>query len=124
MINSLFFKVVLSLIGFLYFLLFATKFLFTTCHHSYEIKAKSDINMLSKAIELYRHDHGKYPDSLELLSKNYLHRVPIIDPWGNQYSYTKNNQKVILHSFGDPSKNEPISHVLFKKNITNPQEWL
>jgi general secretion pathway protein G len=56
-------------------------------------RAKSDIDIISKALEMYRNDHGTYPTTTQGLSilidqksKTYLDSLPF-DPWGNEYQY-------------------------------------
>jgi general secretion pathway protein G len=58
-------------------------------------KAKSDIRALSSALQLYKLDNFKYPDTsqgLEVLvaaggrDKGYIDRLPN-DPWHNPYQY-------------------------------------
>lgn len=56
-------------------------------------RAKSDIDIISRALELYRNDHGSYPDTTQGLhvliepeGNAYLDYLPI-DPWGSEYQY-------------------------------------
>jgi general secretion pathway protein G len=56
-------------------------------------RAKSDIDILSQALELYKKDHGTFPDTIQGLSvliapegNTYLDNLPT-DPWGNEYLY-------------------------------------
>jgi general secretion pathway protein G len=71
-------------------------------------QAKTDIQTLGKAIELYRMDQGQYPEELiELMSqeteegesKSYLKKM-VKDPWGNEYNYLPiddNNYELISY---------------------------
>lgn len=52
-------------------------------------KAKSDIQAIESALNLYRLDHHTYPttdEGLEALVSDYLPRAPK-DPWGKPYLY-------------------------------------
>ena len=52
-------------------------------------KAKQDIRALESALNLYRLDNFRYPntdDGLESLVPKYLDRLPE-DPWGSAYQY-------------------------------------
>jgi general secretion pathway protein G len=56
-------------------------------------RAKSDIDIISQALELYKRDHGTFPDTIQGLSvliapegNTYLDNLPT-DPWGNEYLY-------------------------------------
>ncbi len=54
-------------------------------------KAKADIEILIKAISLYRIDNGAFPSSLSQLtttSPPYLSREIPSTPWGGEYGYT------------------------------------
>lgn len=47
-----------------------------------------DLVQLATALELHRHDHGVYPESLEALAPAYLDHIPV-DPFeGKPYEYT------------------------------------
>lgn len=59
--------------------------------------AKTQINLLDEALQLYRLDVGRYPSKLECLTENFDQegcwdgpyikpRIPL-DPWGNKYYY-------------------------------------
>lgn len=57
-------------------------------------KAKQDIRALESALNLYRLDNFRYPntdDGLESLVPKYLDRLPE-DPWGNTYYYLSPGQ--------------------------------
>ncbi|SMB94714.1 type II secretion system protein G (GspG) [Desulfonispora thiosulfatigenes DSM 11270] len=53
-----------------------------------EAKAKADIKIIETAVELYKMDEGKYPDSLDKLKSKYLKSIPN-DPWDNDYKLGK-----------------------------------
>ncbi|MGB1271662.1 MAG: type II secretion system major pseudopilin GspG [Endozoicomonas sp.] len=84
--------------------------------------AKSDIETISQALELFRLDNGFYPSmdqGLEALVKKpsstpearnwnpdgYLKKVPV-DPWGNPYMYLQpgNHGKYDLYSLGSDGR--------------------
>ena len=75
-------------------------------------KAKTDINTLEQAIEMYRLDMNSYPESLEALvelsdddarfrSEGYIKFLPD-DPWDNPYlySYPGDNGAVDIWTYG------------------------
>ena len=74
--------------------------------------ARTQIEQLSSALELYFLDVGRYPRELEGLLENdtgrdvwngpYLARTEVIprDPWGNDYVYTLEGQSFELMSLG------------------------
>jgi general secretion pathway protein G len=75
-------------------------------------KAKGDLSVLSKALELYYEKVGVYPstkDGLKSLveSEKFLDNLPK-DPWGKPYYYkspgVKNTNKYDLWSFGKDAK--------------------
>lgn len=78
--------------------------------------ARSDIQQIGNALELYRLDNGQYPSSdqgLDALveepagypearnwsSEGYLKRLPV-DPWGEPYFYFNEDRSVEVYSFG------------------------
>ncbi len=78
--------------------------------------ARSDIQQIGNALELYRLDNGQYPSSdqgLDALveepagypearnwnSEGYLKRLPI-DPWGEPYLYFSEDRSIEVYSFG------------------------
>jgi len=81
-------------------------------------RAKADIASIGLALDLYELDLGKYPSSLEDLTKRevppelgegvtwngpYLKKGLPTDPWGRPYKYdpeSKNNRDYDLWSFG------------------------
>jgi general secretion pathway protein G len=75
--------------------------------------ARVQIKMLGQALDSYRLDVGKYPNSLQGLFENdsrtiswqgpYLKKKVPDDPWGNSYQYIypgKHNNDYDLYSFG------------------------
>jgi general secretion pathway protein G len=51
--------------------------------------AEADIRYISKSLELFYSDKGRFPtteDGLEILLNSYVDRLPK-DPWGNPYNY-------------------------------------
>jgi general secretion pathway protein G len=82
--------------------------------------ARSDIQQIGNALDLYRMDNGHYPSTdqgLEaLVSKpsgypeprrwnadGYLKRVPI-DPWGDKYLYFNEERNAEVYSLGSDRK--------------------
>lgn len=82
--------------------------------------AKSDIQAVSNALELYRLDNGHYPSTdqgLEALvnepsgypeprnwdPEGYLKNVPV-DPWGEPYMYINEGRNYDIYSFGADRK--------------------
>jgi general secretion pathway protein G len=71
-------------------------------------KAMSDLGELQKALELYKLEAGKFPDSLEALTKPPKEgENPILksgkvpkDPWGNDFFYQKEGSKITLYCLG------------------------
>ena len=78
--------------------------------------ARSDIQQIGNALELYRLDNGQYPSSdqgLDALveepagypearnwnSEGYLKRLPV-DPWGEPYLYFSEDRSIEVYSFG------------------------
>ncbi len=69
-------------------------------------QAAMDIKTISNALDLYKSEFGKYPDSLDALVKERIlkeKKVPK-DPWGNEYVYinpgSNNPDGFDLYSFG------------------------
>ncbi len=69
-------------------------------------QAAMDIKTISNALDLYKSEFGKYPDSLDALVKEKIlkeKKVPK-DPWGNEYVYitpgSNNPDGFDLYSFG------------------------
>ncbi|MCH7743288.1 MAG: type II secretion system major pseudopilin GspG [Proteobacteria bacterium] len=78
--------------------------------------ARSDIQQIGNALELYRLDNGQYPSSdqgLDALVEEpagypearnwspdgYLKRLPV-DPWGEPYLYFSEDRSIEVYSFG------------------------
>jgi len=69
-------------------------------------QAAMDIKTISNALDLYKSEFGRYPDSLDALVKEKIlkeKKVPK-DPWGNEYVYinpgSNNPDGFDLYSFG------------------------
>ncbi|MDR1925977.1 MAG: type II secretion system protein GspG [Planctomycetaceae bacterium] len=62
---------------------------------------------VSSALELYQHDNGNYPDSLDAIVPKYLGEIPI-DPFSidNKFTYKKTDTGYILYSFGTDKKDD------------------
>lgn len=84
------------------------------------VKVKQDIMAIQSALDLYKLDNGFYPSTdqgLDALvvepttspvpsswkSDGYLESVPV-DPWGNAYQYTNDDEKVKIYSEGPKGK--------------------
>lgn len=93
------------------------------------VKAKQDIMAIENAMDLYKLDSGFYPSTdqgIEALVKKpssepvprnwkeggYLQQVPM-DPWGYQYQYINENEKIKIFSYGPKGKegNSEISNM-------------
>ena len=78
--------------------------------------ARSDVQQIGNALELYRLDNGQYPSSdqgLDALveepagypearnwsSEGYLKRLPV-DPWGEPYLYFNEDRSIEVYSLG------------------------
>ena len=76
-------------------------------------QAKIDIGTISNALDLYKTEFGRYPDSDDGLSRLVEEKilkekkVPL-DPWGNEYVYiypgSNNEDGFDLYSFGPDGK--------------------
>ena len=111
-------KVILSAFVFVPILVVLAAYLYgaPTCSiNAFELKTKSDISVVGKAIELYRQDKGSLPKNLGQLVGEYLEEPIKMDPWGEDYKYISNENEFILFSYGNPEKNELIYHVQRKK---------
>jgi len=72
--------------------------------------ALSQISSLETALDSYRLDMNRYPDSLAELMENesgsaswngpYLRREVPMDPWGNDYVYQSDGRSFTLLSYG------------------------
>ena len=69
-----------------------------------ENKVSADLYTIGNQFELFRLDHGAYPDEIEELVDGYLKSVPM-DPWGNKYQMKIEEGKIILFTF-NPSKTQ------------------
>jgi general secretion pathway protein G len=84
------------------------------------VKAKQDVLAIQSALDLYKLDNGFYPTTdqgLEALvskpsstptpqnwkSDGYLQQLPM-DPWGENYQYTNENDKLRIYSYGPKGK--------------------
>ncbi|MES2218066.1 MAG: type II secretion system major pseudopilin GspG [Pseudomonadota bacterium] len=84
------------------------------------VKAKQDILAIQSALDLYKLDNSFYPTTdqgLEALitkptsnptprnwkSDGYLQQLPV-DPWGENYQYTNDNDKLRIYSYGSKGK--------------------
>jgi general secretion pathway protein G len=84
------------------------------------VKAKQDVLAIQSALDLYKLDNGIYPTTdqgLEALvtkpssnpspqnwkSDGYLQQLPK-DPWGENYQYTNENDKLRIYSYGPKGK--------------------
>lgn len=84
------------------------------------VKAKQDILAIQSALELYKLDNGFYPTTdqgLQALvtkpsipptprswkSEGYLQSMPQ-DPWGQDYQYINDDEKIRIFSFGAKGK--------------------
>lgn len=84
------------------------------------VKVKQDLLAIQSALDLYKLDNGMYPTTdqgLEALIKKptsspipqnwksdgYLQQLPM-DPWGQEYQYSNDNEKLRIYSFGPKGK--------------------
>lgn len=73
--------------------------------------AASQVDNLESALDAYRLDVGRYPETLEGLSENdtgrdawagpYLRGAVPKDPWGNDYFYQPGDKDFVLMSYGE-----------------------
>lgn len=85
------------------------------------VKAKQDILAIQSALDLYKLDNGVYPTTDQGLhalvakptanpiprnwkSDGYLQKLPI-DPWGEDYQYLNENDKLKIFTYGPKGKN-------------------
>ena len=81
--------------------------------------AKSNVAMISIAVNQYHSDVGNYPASLNTLtSKNgtlgpWLNNIALTDPWGTTYMYTYDNinKKSAVWSYGANKQNNSGANV-------------
>lgn len=84
------------------------------------VKVKQDILAIQSALDLYKLDSGRYPTTEQGLdalvhkptaspipnnwkSDGYLQKVPV-DPWGEEYQYSNDNDQLKICSFGAKGK--------------------
>jgi general secretion pathway protein G len=84
------------------------------------VKAKQDILAIQSALDLYKLDNSFYPTTDQGLaslvtkptsnptprnwkSDGYLRQLPV-DPWGENYQYVNDNDKLRIYSFGPKGK--------------------
>lgn len=84
------------------------------------VKVKQDLLAIQSALDLYKLDNSMYPTTdqgLDALikkptttpipqnwkSEGYLQQLPM-DPWGQTYQYTNDNEKLRIWSFGPKGK--------------------
>ncbi len=84
------------------------------------VKVKQDLLAIQSALDLYKLDNGMYPTTdqgLQALIKKptsspipqnwksdgYLQQLPV-DPWGQEYQYSNDNEKLRIYSFGPKGK--------------------
>lgn len=84
------------------------------------VKVKQDILAIQSGLDLYKLDNGRYPSTdqgLQALvtkpstppvprnwkSDGYLQEVPV-DPWGEDYQYLNDDEKVRIFSYGPKGK--------------------
>lgn len=82
-------------------------------------KAKSSMRQLSLALHIYAGDHGRFPDSLATLlqtpdTAQFLQETGqrragngLVDPWGNDFEYSGNQDSFSLRSLGPDRKKSP-----------------
>ena len=73
-------------------------------------KAQAEIKNLKLALDLFEIDNGQYPSSLDGLmnkpgnalnwSGPYMEKLPVSDPWGKPYTYSKSGRNITLKSAG------------------------
>ncbi|HUW61340.1 MAG TPA: hypothetical protein VMZ06_10060 [Candidatus Bathyarchaeia archaeon] len=59
--------------------------------------ARVDGLRIATALELYRHDHASYPDSLDSLASDYLSELPLNPYDGSPFSYQREGEDYILY---------------------------
>lgn len=84
------------------------------------VKVKQDILAIQSALDLYKLDNGAYPSTDQGLQalvqkptsnpmprhwkiEGYLDNVPV-DPWGQEYQYLNDHEKLRIFSFGSMGK--------------------
>lgn len=88
------------------------------------VKAKQDIGAIQSALDLYKLDNGSYPTTDQGLaalvekptsdpiprnwkSDGYLQKLPV-DPWGEDYQYTNDSEKLKIWSYGPKGKESDV----------------
>lgn len=93
------------------------------------VKVKQDLSAIQSALDLYKLDNGFYPSTDQGLSAlvkkptsepipnswksdGYLQQLPT-DPWGRDYQYINDNEKLRIFSYGPKGKegNSEISNL-------------
>lgn len=92
------------------------------------VKVKQDLMVIQSALDLYKLDNGRYPTTDQglaaLVNKpttppiprnwkadGYLENIPV-DPWGENYQYMNDSEKLRIFSFGSAGKegDQPIGN--------------
>jgi hypothetical protein len=86
------------------------------------------MEILQEALEKYKVDHGKYPESLDKLLKDYIDHLPIdpFNPHKVTYGYEAESWSLfrwVLRSYG-PDKDEDINLKLFRFPIDSSERML
>ncbi|MDR1925489.1 MAG: hypothetical protein LBQ66_14045 [Planctomycetaceae bacterium] len=72
-----------------------------------EIVTIHNMFYVSSALELYQHDNGNYPNSLDTITPKYLDKIPIDQlSTDNKFTYKKTDTGYILYSFGIDEKDD------------------
>lgn len=76
---------------------------YSLCHRNTEFQVCLDVMELVLALELYRHEHGAYPESLDALAPEFLTQVPNNARSGEPFYYRRaeNNYWLALRGQGD-----------------------
>jgi len=75
-------------------------------YHSHNLRIiyiDSQFGAFENLMKFYKEDNGKYPDNLESLTPNYFLELPV-DPWGNNYHYSIENDKPLIFTFGSDNE--------------------
>ena len=81
---------------------------------------RASISAISLAVDNYEIDTGRYPPDLSALHKPdgspnwhgpYVKQYPLVDPWGNEFTFTKNGDHTyVISSKGAGDGAEPITN--------------